>query len=112
MDAKLSMVKGPGKFEGELLVAEYVYELDADDELSNHAGDWSGRYDGLVGDALVEMDWLTAADRKFLRETFGAILRKDGFGFITATWVDTEAEMSLAWAAEIDAYPSDPDEYL
>jgi len=103
----LSRVDNPGRFEGELLVTEYVYErtLDggADDELSSEEGEWRGIVRGnLVGDeeTLAECDWLSPDDRAFLRAQAGVILSQSWNGFIRADYYVDADELAREWMRE------------
>ena len=107
----LRMVKGPGKFEGELLVSELLYDealgwgsgdeigdvqdfghyqrIDADAEL---AGDLDKRY-GLTGEELA-----------FMRKQVGAIIHTDNSGFVRVEWFESKKAFDRIWGKLEDDY--------
>lgn len=100
----------PGKFEGELHIAQYVWGLTMEG-WGEGAGDVSeiGFYAtavGLGGDEAVEAverlakedgDVLTAEERKLIKESAGAIVRESDQGFVSVKFHDKEKDFDKAW---------------
>ena len=111
----------PGKFEGELALAEWAYQATLDGG-SETIGDcstigWaSSRLDGpFNGDderaAEEACGPLTDADRAFLRSLAGAIVTETDQGFVSASWYTDKAELEADWLkVEADAAESDDSE--
>lgn len=103
----LRRVDRPGKFEGELLVSEMLWEASMDwgfDEEIGSVQDF-GFYGLIVFDkditkdleGAVRMQKLTDAERAFLREQAGAILSEDNSGFVGVRYYEDKGKLMRAW---------------
>lgn len=98
----------PGKFEGGLVIDEYVYSITLDGA-DQEAGDISemGWWAGLLEGDLVEGVLSAIRDnddppllndeRKFLDRAAGAIVEEDDQGFISVTYYATATKLNQAW---------------
>lgn len=106
--ADLSMAPAPGKFEGELLVTQLAYEVALNGGADEEAGACSLLRDGstifLDGDPFGEEFGLSEADRDFLREQAGVVIRVDDNGFVYGTWHAEEADLARDWDGVLEAH--------
>ncbi len=98
---------GPGKFEGEMLVTSFIWDMSLNGGADEEAGDVEtmGWY-GLMKGKLVEAAKfgakeqgmkLTPDEVKFLRSRAGVILSEDSNGFVGADYYQTEKALEEAW---------------
>ena len=94
----------PGKFEGGLVIDEYVYQLSLEGGPDEEVGDVSnvGAWAGLMRAPLYreddeEFQNLTEDEKAFLREQKGAIISEDGQGFVMVTYYRDEKELKQDW---------------
>lgn len=89
----------PGKFEGGYLLNERVYEASKnrlDDEAGSvEVGAWYGRLDSLEH---VDKTDLNDAEKTFLKEHVGAVIREDDQGFVSVHYFKTREELLDEWA--------------
>ena len=117
----------PGRFEGELVIAEIIDAADSDDtagdcETTGHYGYVSGPFDAVSLAQLTRKTGVTLNDDEieYLRVDFvGAIIHTDSFGFVTVEYYDGETpadryeainRLESTWASivdDIDAQLSD-----
>ena len=95
-------VKGPGKFEGQLEVARWIWEGDDGEALPVDTGDCAiRRYDaplaGLSDRAELLSEGYTPGDCEFLRTQAGCILTERSDGFVLAEWFRTREALESAW---------------
>lgn len=111
----------PGKFEGELKIAEYLYQmaLDGTDEEIGSADElgWYGMIrlpDRAARISFIEeMERiateagdppLTPEEKKMLLGLRGIIVLETGQGFFTVDWIDSKAELKRKWREIERAY--------
>lgn len=123
MSDGLREVKWSGKFEGELLVAEYLYGLcgisgqDAEvGDVSEGPGYWAARFDApILSDSsslLIEgagdhgEDLLLTAEETEFLQSHGAILIEDSQGFVSVAWYGPNEQEVLAttWQTMLDEW--------
>jgi hypothetical protein len=122
---ELPRYEGPGKFEGEIRLSEFIWSAtlegggdglgDVQDfgyysmvELGPEAVDDMAAY---AKEADVE---LTADEREFIRGTAGAIVSEDNVGFVSVYYFDTKRELDEAWSGleeDYDAFMGAVDEW-
>jgi hypothetical protein len=106
-DDGLRMADGPGKFEGELLISERLYDFVADNGVYEEtsaegwgqyslvrAGSFGGRWHGMLTHDGFE---LTEAESDFLADYVGAILYESSDGSVHVTYYETTKELNVAW---------------
>jgi len=93
----LPMASSPGKFEGELRIAELLYEQGNFDDETGIIQD-TGWY-GLILDPLSALEGLelTPAEARFLNDLAGVILYENDLGFVSATYYHTKDQVNKAW---------------
>jgi hypothetical protein len=84
-------IKGPGKFEGELRIIQWVYEEPDEEVGSVDALGWYGRYSGKIKG----------------RGPFHVIVSENSQGFVSGRTFASEKELEKVWDAILDEY----DEY-
>lgn len=107
----LRMARSPGKFEGEMLVNQMLWEASLEwGELG--IGDvqdfgYFQRHDfdeSFVDDLEKSQGKLNPAERAFLRKQVGAITSEDNFGFVTVGWFESKKALDNIWDEIEDAY--------
>lgn len=107
----LRVVRGPGKFEGELYLTVLAYSMSldggADEECgsSSEGAGWAGLMAGIAVEDAEEHAAedgggpLTAEERKFLRTEgkAGVILFERTDGFVSGEWFGSEQKLAKAW---------------
>lgn len=100
MDLRINST--PGKFEGELIISEFIYELTldgADKDFNSVDGSW---YALLVGDlhpnpSVREKYNMTEDEVIFLGKSAGAIVAERDNGFVYVTYYDYAEELQRDW---------------
>lgn len=97
----------PGKFEGALIINEYVYELSlvgCDDEHTD-GGSWWGLFKGSINvcaTARLDMD-MTPEEVQYLESTIaGAIVREDSNGFVDVYYYTQHENLMSVWAGVLE----------
>lgn len=117
----IRMVTELGKFEGEMVISERLYSLEADGSTSiPDAGGYFGRYDAPFdlddfgaddgSDTGNKTDDLTDEEKEFISSQAGAILSERSDGFVTVEWFDRRGKLSVAWENIVADCDSDVDE--
>src|SRR5574341_262370 len=101
----------PGKYEGGLLLDQYVAEQEVDDEQGNVSEDgvWYGLLrgdlvEGAVNLAIEHDDALTPEERRFLNDIAGAIVSETDQGFVAVSYYETLPELLDAWTDTVDEF--------
>jgi hypothetical protein len=99
--ANLRMHPRPGKFEGEFLLAETLYDMSVDgcDSAVGSViedGTWYGL---LRGPFRADDKGLNADELAFLESLAGAIICENEFGFVAITYATDVTKLEAAWAA-------------
>lgn len=94
----------PGKFEGGLVIDEYVYSLSVGGSVDEEAGDiseyglWAGlMYGSLLDEHSADEFKLSNDEREFLKTRAGAIITEDDLGFVTVKYFEGPTELEEAW---------------
>lgn len=113
-------INRPGKFEGELALTAWVYEISLHGGENDRAGSVqdAGMYASLLlnlrkkeGDAEWHELELTEEDAAFLAQNPHCILFEDDQGFVSSEWFASKEEALTRWQivkTELDAYLIDP----
>jgi hypothetical protein len=112
--SKMRLYQPPGKFEGELAIAEILYQLaqdGADEELSNE----SGTFDALLrGPFDVTEHYLytmtNRAERRRLKQLAGVGVHEDSNGFVYVAYFDDTESMEEYWATVEEEYAEENEE--
>ena len=111
----------PGKFEGELAIAEYVYKLVGESWQDDEIGSvdemgWYGLFrfkdtenkarflKGLEEAAAEEGESLTPEERKFVMRLAGLIVSESESGGFGVNWFTNKRELDAAWSEIQDDY--------
>jgi hypothetical protein len=109
----------PGKFEGGLIIDEYVYAASLDGCGETVGGDDGGESYTTVDGPLLGDDArlpcradgeLSADERAFLASQAGAIIYQDSQGFVSVTYYDDKKTYDDAWAQLVASYDDEYDE--
>jgi hypothetical protein len=120
----LTMAIGPGKFEGELALAEWAHETSLDGCAETIGDEFGGESDTLLEGPFRPSelrDWrdgygrtLNRSDRLYAKGSAGCILHETSNGFVSATFyprtADGRAVMDADWSAVQASYASDDTE--
>ena len=113
---ELPLARSPGKFEGELRISEFVWDLSMQGYESAALGDVQdfGYYsliplgpeavDDVAKQAREANVELTPAERQFIHENAGAIAREDNNGFVYVQYFDSKKTLNRSWSKLEDEY--------
>lgn len=113
---ELPWARSPGKFEGELRVSEFVWDLSMQGYESAALGDVQdfgyyslihlgpGTIDDVAKQAREAGVELTPAERQFIRENVGAIAWEDNVGFVWVHYFDSKETLDQSWSRLEDEY--------
>jgi hypothetical protein len=96
----------PGKYEGGLLIDEYVDQLSKsgmDDEVGEaDTTGWYGLFKGLdvrdlEGFARESGEPLTREEKILIRRSAGVIIHENSQGFVEVIWYDSKTELMETW---------------
>jgi hypothetical protein len=103
----------PGKFEGGLLIDEFMWNmaLDASDDETGDVdgGQHFARLNAPLSPTPDYMNGeeLTEDEHTFILKQAGAIVRTDSQGFVSVTYYATTAELDTAWDDAVEATTED-----
>jgi hypothetical protein len=109
----------PGKFEGGLIIDEYVYAASLDGCGETVGSDDGGESYTSIDGPLLRDDTrlpnpadgeLSADERTFLASQAGAIIYEGPQGFVYVTYYDDEESYLIAWNRLVDAYAIEYDD--
>jgi hypothetical protein len=103
--AGLRPAAAPGKFEGETIVSQWLYEeslIDANAVYSDGAGNSVSLIEGPFPSAELRPTDLNRDERRFIARQAGAIVYESDEGFVWVAWYDNDDELTEAWDAEQD----------
>ena len=99
----------PGKFEGELRISEFIWDLTLEGFEDEELGDVESfgyfakvslgpkMLDDVARMARETGVELTPGERQFVKEQAGVILSEDNFGFVSATYFDSKERLDEVW---------------
>jgi hypothetical protein len=108
----------PGKFEGGLIIDEYVHAASLDGGCETVGSDDGGEsytsVDGPLSDITPADEHgaprLTEGELSFLASQAGAIIYEDSQGFVSVTYYADEESYLIAWNRLVDAYATEYDD--
>lgn len=112
----LPMARSPGKFEGELRISEFVWDLTLEGFADEELGDVQdfGYYslvslgpeavDDIARAAREANVELTPAERQLIRENSGAIVSEDNYGFVHVEYYDSKKKLDQSWSRLEESY--------
>jgi hypothetical protein len=103
----------PGKFEGGLIIDEYVYAASLDGCGETVGDDEGGEsYTSVDAPLLTETDGdpFTPEELAFLANQAGAIVHESSDGFVGVTYFDDKDAYEDTWARLVASYADDTDD--